>query len=287
MDAKIKNSCNDLKIQINIHTPLKSVNLSDTKMDVWTHIFKCCNLDINKNYQLITAKEIKAVKKSWTGKKSQFEPRLLCKMDSSSKRPTIFKDNNICIFSVKNGTYGLIKYNLYKKLKHDDSEKIRIKDCNANNIVLGSNKILNIGNSESSNLDKMQYSGMLDEIIGEKVKMGPLLGGRHRCSFKTIIGNMEIIVKGAQYETDGVYITDNYVVIVEAKSNLCEDFNIRQLYYPYREIHKTNIDKNIIALFICKDKKTNIIHINKYKWNNYLNMTDLEDIVYYKYKFSN
>ena len=178
MDATVKNSCDDLKLQLNIHIPL-----SNTKIDVWTHIFKSCNLDINKKYQLITAKQIKAVKKSWTGKKSQFEPRLLCKMDSSSKRPTIFKDNNICILSVKNGTYGLIKHNLYKKLKRDDGEKIRLKECNANDIVLDSDKILNIGNSESSNLDKMQYSGMLDEIIGEKVKW--VLYGRHRCSFKT------------------------------------------------------------------------------------------------------
>ena len=106
-----------------------------------------------------------------------------------------------------------------------------------------------------------------------------------RCSFKTI-GGMEIILKVLNMKR-GVYITDNYVVIVEAKSDLCEDFNIRQLYYPYREIYKTNINKNIIALFICKDKKTNIIHVNKYRWNNPMNMTDLEDIGYYKYKFSN
>jgi hypothetical protein len=68
---------------------------------------------------------------------------------------------------------------------------------------------------------------------------------------------------------DACYETDNYVCIVEAKSIECSDFNIRQLYYPFREVYKKVRDKKkIICLFIYKNKK-NIIHIYKYIWNDY------------------
>ena len=87
-------------------------------------------------------------------------------------------------------------------------------------------------------LDKLKYNNILDDIVGERIKYGPLLNGRHRCNFETFIGSQSLEIKGAQYETDGCYETDNYVCIVEAKSILCHDFNIRQLYFPYIEVLK-------------------------------------------------
>ena len=197
-------------------------------------------------------------------------------MDSSNSRPKIFIDNNICIFSIKNGIYGLIKENIYIKL---------IKYITVPNIINKKNNslLLDIGESEVSMLDKLYYNNILNDIIGEKIKYGPLLGGRHRCNFDTIIGSKPITIKGSQYETDGCYETENYVCIVEAKCIECNDFNVRQLYYPFREVHKkVGNKKQIICLFIYKDKK-NIIHIYKFKWNDYKKMLDIENIGYYQY----
>ena len=73
-------------------------------------------------------------------------------------------------------------------------------------------------------LDKMLYNGILDNIIGEKVNYGPLLGGRHRCSFETLLGEETFKINGSQYETDGCYETENFVCIVEAKSEDYKDF---------------------------------------------------------------
>ena len=80
---------------------------------IWEHILTTIKYDPSKYIQYITSKQIKDANSSWTGKKSQFEPRLLCKMDTSESRPAIFKQHNICILSVKNGTYALIKENIY------------------------------------------------------------------------------------------------------------------------------------------------------------------------------
>ena len=188
--------------------------------EIWEHIIKCNNIDLTKNYQLISSELIKKSKTSWIGKQNQFEPRLLCKMDTSNLRPNIFK---ICIISIKNGIYALTKENIYIPLnKCSCVPKIIINTTDS--------LILEIGDSEISMLDKLYYNNIISNIIGEDIKYGPLLGGRHRCNFDTIIGSTNIKIEGSQYETDGCYETENFVCIIEAKSIECNDFNIRQLY---------------------------------------------------------
>jgi hypothetical protein len=253
--------------------------INNADMDIWEHIIQSTNIDINEYMSLITSKQIKDSKKTWTGKSNQFEPRLLCKMDSNYSRPKIFRANNIYMISIKNGTYALIKVNIYIPL---------VKYISVPNIINIKNDslLVDIGDSETSMLDKLYYNHILSDIIGENIKYGPLLGGRHRCNFDTIIGSKNIKIQGSQYETDGCYETENYVCIVEAKSIECKDFNIRQLYYPFREVYKKVGDKKkIICLFIYKNKK-NIIHIHKFKWNNYEKMLDIVNIGYYQYYYN-
>ena len=244
---------------------------------IWKHIIKSNNINLNKYITILESSDIKKCNnETWKGKKNQFEPRLLCKMDTSKSRPKVFIDNNICILSIKNGTYALIKENLYIPLQ---------KYYSVPNIVnkKSDSLLLDIGKSEISMLDNLYYNGVLDDVIGEKIKYGPLLGGRHRCNFSTTIGSKSLEVKGSQYETDGCYETENNVCIVEAKSSEYSDFNVRQLYYPFREVYKNIGDKKkIICLFICKSKN-NIIHIHKFKWNNYEKMLDIVNIGYYQY----
>ena len=244
---------------------------------IWHHIIITNNIDLDQDLSILTADDIKKCKNTWNGKPNQFEPRLLCKMDTSKSRPTIFMDNNICILSIKNGTYALIKENIYIPLIQYKCVPIIITNKT-------DSLILDIGESETSMLDKLKYNNIIDNIIGEKIRYGPLLGGRHRCNFNTIINSKHIEIQGSQYETDGCYETDNYVCIVEAKSVECDDFNIRQLYYPYREVYKKVGDKKkIICLFIHKNKK-NIIHIHKFKWNKFDEILDIENIGYYQYQ---
>jgi len=280
-----ENMANDKPIKMKIKRKIKrnllivpSVPLQEENMvvDVWGHIFEECKIDVSKDLQYITSTQIKNCKKTWTGKNNQFEPRLLCKMDTSCSRPNILKKNGLYMLSVKNGTYLLTKKDIYIPLQ--------TFTCVPNRIIKKHDSLLlDIGDSESSMLDNMLYNGTLDDIIGEKVNQGPLLGGRHRCSFETSLGGDALEISGSQYETDGCYETDNYVCIVEAKSIYCKDFNIRQLYYPFREVHKKVGDKKtIIALFIYKDKGQRI-HIHKFRWGNYTNMLDIENIGYFEY----
>jgi hypothetical protein len=148
--------------------------------------------------------------------------------------------------------------------------------------------LLNYGQSETSMLNDLQYDGILEIIFGEKIHYGPLLGGRHRCTFKTTLNNDIVSISGAQYETDACYETESCVYVIEAKMGKnITNFNMRQLYYPYRSVYDTiSGKKKIYGMFIYKDK-LKIIHIYKYLWKNPLIMMDVECVDYYSYIYKN
>ncbi len=250
------------------------------KSDIWTHIFNTIKYDFAEDI-IITATEIKNAGKTWTGKSDQFEPRLLCKQDSEDDKPEIFKINKICIISVKNGDYLITKNNIYFPLKYKNDNIITIKK-NTESLILS------IGNSETSLIDNLRYSGVFEsnDFLGEPILYGSLLTGRHRCTFTTKIGNKEISVEGSQYETDGCYESKNKVLLIECKGkNNIESFNIRQLYYPYKSIYgMIKNKKEIIPIFINKNND-NTIHIWKFQFTNHDVLTSLKQVDYKVYKF--
>lgn len=256
--------------------------MSETiSFDEWECILKFINYDGTDDV-LVTAEQIKEAGKVNKHIKSQFEPRLLCKQDTEDGRPKIFKKYGLYIIAVKNGTYLLTKTNIYSSNNYDKLTLIEEIEKNTNSLLLS------IGNSETSLLDNLRYSGLFESktYLGEEILFGPLLNGRHRCSFETIIGEKNINIEGVQYETDACYESEKKVLLIECKSIPSTSFNIRQLYFPYRSIYDMVGDKKeIISLFITKDKK-NIIHIWKYIFENPLVMTSIKCIGYNKYKFN-
>jgi hypothetical protein len=281
------------KLSIPIETITKTVNiikkcpkinkelleLENTKDNLWKHIFECIGYD-GKCEKVITADDIKKSGKTWKGITNQFEPRLLCKQDTYDERPQIFKDNNLCILSIKNGEYLLTKNNIYFNLNYPEKKTTLVKKH-------GKSLLLNIGDSECSLIDNLRYSGLFEteEYLSEPILYGPLLNGRHRCSFKTKIGDNDVDVTGSQFETDSCYESENKILLIEGKShNDIKSLNMRQLYYPFRTIYDMiGNTKEIICLFINKNKD-NSIHIWKFKFMNPLEMTSLKNTDYNKYK---
>lgn len=164
---------------------------------------------------------------------------------------------------------------------------------NVKTIFINKNKsslLLNIGNSEISLINNLRYSGIFEnkDYLNEKILFGPLLGGRHRCSFSTLIDNKIIEIKNSQFETDACFESKNKILLIECKNkNNIDSFNTRQLYYPYRKIYDfIDNKKEIICLFINKDKY-NTIHIWKLEFLNPFEMTSIKNIDYKKYKFIN
>jgi len=260
---------------------LSENNYINSKNDeIWKHIFNEINYD-GKSDITITAEQIKKCKNTWSGKNNQFEPRLLCKQDCDLDRPKIFKDNNLFIIPVKNGEYLLTNNSIYFKLTYTKTKIIKIKK-NTNSMLL------TIGNSETSLIDNLRYSGLFEkkQYLKEPILFGSLLNGRHRCNFNTQLENKSIEIHGVQYETDACYESENKILLLEAKSiNNIDSFNIRQLYYPYRTIYDVVKDKKeILSLFINKDSN-NVIHIWKFIFTNPFVMTSIQNIGYNTYIF--
>ena len=245
----------------------------------WKFILKSLKYLYNHDL-IIDTDQIKNLKKYWKGKNNQFEPRLLCKMDSLEDRPDIFKILNIHILSIKNGKYLITPSSIYFKFNYIDNELKLIKKNSFS-------QILNFGNSETSMLDNLRYSGLFEEedFLNEPILFGSLLNGRHRCSFNTILNGLKINIEGTQFETDGCYESENKILLIELKNGKdIKSFNIRQLYFPYRYLYDKIKNKKIISLFISKDKN-NIIHIFKMDWKHPKIMDSIYQVNYLKYKF--
>ncbi|MDY3127698.1 MAG: hypothetical protein SOW59_06165, partial [Corynebacterium sp.] len=58
-----------------------------------------------------------------------------------------------------------------------------------------------------------------------------------------------VTVNGSQIEIDGGYEGSKCLAIVEAKNKISEDFNTRQLYYPFRRFEKTMRSKRVRNIY--------------------------------------
>ena len=247
----------------------------------WLHILRTCCPD-SKYPTIITTKQIKECRHTWKGNPNQFEPRLLAKIDSLEDKPDVFMFYGINIISSTNSSYLLTHANIYELLKYNDNLHVTSISRNSDSLILG------VGDSESSFIDNLQYCGLFegDNYLNEPIKYGPLLSGRHRCSFNTHLQEESITIKGVQFETDGCYESNNKILLIEAKSMTVNSFNVRQLYFPYRTIYeKTKGKKEIISIFITKDKKTGIFHIWNFIFETPLVMSSIKCVSYNKYKF--
>ena len=265
-------------------------------MDEWTHILHTIGYDCSTAKDcILPSTKIKDAKKTFPGQKqSQFEPRLLCKQDTREKRPDVLRKHGLCVLSIRNGTYLLTHTDIYHTLDFNvENPPIPIKISKNS-----SSRLLAMGNSETSMLDNLRYSGLFEtpEYLGENISYGSLLSGRHRCSFRMLIGDVKdpsnkkiIHIEGCQFETDGCYESEHNILVIEAKSGSNQSFNLRQLYFPYRYIHDNNATyqtkKDIIPIYVQIDTHQ-VIHIWKYTFDNPIEMTSIRCLSYATYQFA-
>jgi hypothetical protein len=251
-------------------------------MNPWNHILCSVKFESDGTFK-ITADQIKNCKTSWTGPANQFEPRLLAYQTSDEDRPDAFKTRGLYILPVENGSYIVMKTCIYQTLNYSTTlvPILISKDTTS--------EILKIGMSETSVIDNLRYSGVFErpELLGESITHGPLLNGRHRCSFDVKLGEKTIPISGVQYEIDACFESSHKVLIIEGKScsKPIHSFNIRQLYFPYRVIYQQiGTQKEIIPLFIHNYKGH--IHIWKYSFAEFDRMDSIRLEAHYIYKFS-
>lgn len=211
--------------------------------DAWTSIIERYDI-LSKVAQNgifhIKASEIKEYK----------EPRLMAKWDSTTSLPKVLRDNKLNILPNSRSSYVLGDFCLYQ-----DIPELEERVEKMTHIELPAYETLDVNNitSEANAINVLLLSGILDDFLetGENVATfnGRMGTGEFGFSVNTHShGKQQIHVANAQCEIDGGFENDTSVVIMEAKNVIHKDFNIRQLYYPYR-LWRARVKKPIRLVF--------------------------------------
>ena len=210
----------------------------------WEKLFEKYNIlkNIEKNWIFeITADQIKEF----------WEPRLMTKYDHYEQLPNVFKNNHLSILPNRNWSYLIWPFSTHQSISYWNIPLRQIKprtdleSLNPDNLF-----------SEAVSLNYALATWMLKDLIWEVCEL--TVSWRMKSSdFNFIISNSVswknnvIEVHNAQIEIDWWYESKNKLILVEAKKWKCDDFIIRQLYYPYR-LWKDKVKKEIIPVFMTE-----------------------------------
>lgn len=193
----------------------------------WELILSSSNVEValeEYGYIEIHATELKRI--------SGHEPRILAKMDFSSQRPKCFIDAQLNILPIENGKYRIGNFDIFRKVDSPKSEPVFVSSP----IVFES--VAEETTSEGIALRKAEISTMIDQFSGEHVvhtfsgrERSPNFDFRVRNYDKTL---SQVSVNGVQIEVDGGFEGEKFIYIFEVKNLMAEDFNVRQLYFPFR-----------------------------------------------------
>ena len=179
------------------------------------------------------------------------ESRLMTKLDHRSNLPRIFKDHDLSILPLTRGSYVIAPFQAYQDIRYrHDAKPIRIR----HRFDLESLDYRNLY-SESAALNYAAATGLLAEVLGEPCEL-TISGRMSSRDFGFVIRQAQhpdhlipIQVRNAQIEIDGGYEGQTKLALIEAKNAKCEDFLIRQMYYPYRA-WAGRVSKQVVPIFM-------------------------------------
>lgn len=203
------------------------------------------------------------------------EPRLMAKWDSQSSLPKALSDNKLNILPNSRSSYVIGGFKLYQpipELEERVEKMVHVELPNYETIRLD-----NI-TSEANAINVLALSGILDDFLGTSENAATFNGRMGTGEFDFCIetynhGKQWISVHNAQCEIDGGFENDASVVIMEAKNVIHEDFNIRQLYYPYR-LWNTKVRKPIRLVFSIYSNM--IYRLFEYRFSDLTDFSSIE-----------
>lgn len=205
------------------------------------------------------------------------EARLMAKFDNASQLPEIFSDNKLAILPIARGRYLISPMEIFCKFPPIDySEPIRYFDFPEHIQSLSPKNIA----SEVLALNCAYISGILEDFVGDECLYPTISGKMSSLSFGFQIKNSidsninnSVWVDRALIEIDGAYEGLETLSIIEAKKCLEDDFVVRQLYYPYRRLSLSGIQKKIKLIFLVHTN--NIFYLYEYKFSDIKNYNSL------------
>lgn len=215
----------------------------------WQQVFNALNLGARLREQgvcYITADELKA-----HGKR---EPRLMAKLDTLNDRPHVFREHQASLFPVRNGRYVLFRDPENKTyFKFGDRLENLSPRAYRSTIDLGQYDTFPKGNqlSECQAIDFAFLTSLLPHFFGDDQARLTVRGRlfSEPFAFQAPLGTETIAVSRVQIEVDAGYESPERLYLLEAKVGKRDDFNIRQLYYPFLN-WSVRSRKKILPIFL-------------------------------------
>lgn len=200
------------------------------------------------------------------------EPRLMTKFDHKVNLPQIFKEENLSILPISRGEYIISTFSAYKEFGELSSDKEYVTvpshlQSLAPKFITNEAIALNFANACKIIADFVEDDGIMSTING---RMG---SGSFDFNINTNCGRKKITVNNSQIEIDAAYEGVDCLSLFEAKTNLSDDFIIRQLYYPYRT-WLNRITKPIKTIFLVFSN--GIFNLYQYQFCHYLDYNSIE-----------
>ena len=191
------------------------------------------------------------------------QPRLMAKHDFSTSRPWIFQRLRLGIVPVSRGEYLVGRFNLYERFPETQRGEVRTLELPAGLDTLS----LEAVSSEAVALNGASASGMLEDFLGCAPLQATVAGRMSTHGLKVRLPDLgvDVAVDRAQMEIDGGFESLEHLVLVEAKNHLSEDFNIRQLYFPYRRFQQ-RLAKDVVPVYLVYSN--GIFHLYRYEFRD-------------------
>lgn len=177
------------------------------------------------------------------------QARLMTYSHKKTDLPKILRDNKLGIVSDSRGNYIIGRFKLYQDINDNPALDVFDADFRSDIETIDPTNIY----SEAAGILCAYNTGILNNLAGEKVDFtvgGRMSSGSFDYSVDAGANTIEqISVANAQIEIDGGFEGASKFLIIEAKNYGAEDFNIRQLYYPYR-LWREKTSKEVVPVFM-------------------------------------
>lgn len=216
--------------------------------EVWEEVF--LRSDLSQRIKtdgvfFISSKQLNQFSKPMGGP----DARNLVKYDHKSQLPSSLRKNNLSILPVARGEFAIGSFDIYAPLGEDSSPPL------INYSIPSHLETLQKLRSEMDSLILVHHAGAIADLVGEEAAF--VGGGKDSGPGFTMTVSSAgkhareklFIKKGVAIEIDGLFESKSFILAIEAKMKSAVDFNIRQLYYPFRSLRDRH-SKSIRTLYL-------------------------------------
>lgn len=186
------------------------------------------------------------------------EPRLLTKHDFSAARPAVFAERGLNVWPVSRSRYLVGAFDVFHRFPSfltggaGGSAGRRAGGVGPPRYLPLPRGIESLDfagiTSESLAINAATISGIYADFLGTDNLHATVAGRMSTGQLDIQLAGRTIHIDRAQMELDAGFESPDLLCLVEAKNRLSDDFNIRQLYFPYRRFQAA-MSKPVVPVY--------------------------------------